>query len=597
MSVLSSPHRSTRRPVGRWVLDFVILVCLGLLASGGITAPAAQAATEGPATAEGGATGPAEMALGLAAIKDWSVEQPFLDVMKTARVWIGHRPGQWGGMSEAELRDGGYLDQDGWPTSIPTTLRGIGTVILTDLPPEASSLAGRYRLRFDGDGIVEVSGRAKRVRYAPGEVQFDFSPGRGILTVTINRTDRQKTGDYVRNISIVKLDNADRFDAGEVFNPDWTSRIGGFGAFRFMDWMNTNETEVSDWADRPRISDYTYARAGVPVEVLVQLANTLGADPWFNMPHRATDAYIRSFADYVRDALDPGRTVYVEYSNEVWNWQFGQAVWADDHARDRWGVDNGWMQYYGMRTAQMARIWQDAFGTGAQDRLVTVISTQTGWAGLERDALEAPLWVAEDPAKNKPPASVVDAYAIAGYFGRVLGTPERAPVVRQWIADSRREAEQAADAQGLTGAARAAWIEAHKFDAAITLAAQELRDGSVTGTAEDTLADLIGRTFPYHADVAMQRGLDLIMYEGGTHVVGIREVVDDDSLTEFFVALNYTPQMGALYADLLDGWRTSGGRLFNVFVDVAVPGKWGSWGALRYLGDQNPRWDAIIGFQ
>ena len=572
----------------------VLRLAICSLTTLGLAVPAAAA---DPASAGANApAGPRAMALGLAGVEDWSVQQPFIDVMKSARTWIGHRPGQWGGQGEHDLIAQGILDPDGWPKVIPTSLRGIGTVVLTDLPETALSLAGRYRLKFDGEGIVEVSGRATRIRYAPGEVRFDFTPGPGPVIVTIKRTDRRKTGDHVRNISIVKLDNLERYNAGEVFNPDWIARIKGFGTVRLMDWMNTNETLLSDWSDRPRPDDYTFTGGGVPIEIMVQLANTLDANPWFTMPHRATDSYIKSFAEYVRDALDPALISYVEYSNEVWNWHFPQSVWVEQQAQARWGVEYAWMQYYGLRSAQMAEIWKQAFGTAAATRLVTVISTQTGWLGLEQDVLHAPRWVDEAPGSNLPPADQVDAYAVSGYFGGILGTPEWAPTVREWLAESRTKAERQADNQGLEGAARADYVAARKFDTAIEIAARQLRDGSVTGDPTDSLADLIGTTFAYHADVAQSHGLELIMYEGGSHVAGVADVVDDDELTEFFVALNYTPQMGALYTELLNGWRNAGGRLFNVFVDVVQPGKWGSWGALRDLGDQNPRWDALIGF-
>ena len=45
-----------------------------------------------------------------------------------------------------------------------------------------------------------------------------------------------------------------------------------------------------------------------------------------------------------------------------------------------------------------------------------------------------------------------------------------------------------------------------------------------------------------------------------------------------------------------DGWRAAGGTLFNAFVDVAAPSRWGSWGALRHLDDDTPRWQALRAF-
>lgn len=56
------------------------------------TAPADPAAV--PAAAPGGGLRGGNVGFGLAAVTDWSVQQPFLDVFKTARPWIGHLPGQ-----------------------------------------------------------------------------------------------------------------------------------------------------------------------------------------------------------------------------------------------------------------------------------------------------------------------------------------------------------------------------------------------------------------------------------------------------------------------------------------------------------------------
>ena len=221
-----------------------------------------------------------------------------------------------------------------------------------------------------------------------------------------------------------------------------------------------------------------------------------------------------------------------------------------------------------------------------------VLSTQTGWLGLEEQLLKAPMWQAEQPDRQEP-AAYFDAYAVTGYFGGILGTRERAGDLRAWLAESRAQASAIAADRGLETEAATAFVERHQYDVASAQAAAELRDGLISGDMSDTLTDLLTRVLPYHADVAAQHGLDLIMYEGGTHVVGLGPLVDDAELTNFFIHFNYTPEMGALYQELLTGWTELGGQLFNVFVDVSAPGKWGSWGALRTLSDDNPRWDAV----
>ncbi|MCF6432115.1 hypothetical protein [Leisingera sp. MMG026] len=533
------------------------------------------------------------VAINLAAIADWSTQAPFLDHFKTARPWIGHLPKRWGGADHQDLLAAGYLDPEGWPTAIPPELTSIGTVILTDLPAQAVSLTGRYVLRFDGQGIVEVAGRAENVRYGKGEVRFDYAPGPGPVEIRIQRTGRRggSGDDYVRNIRVVKEEHLEAYEQGELFNPLWLDRLDGFAALRFMDWMAANDSEQTGWEDRPRVPEYTWALKGVPAEIMLALANTLGADPWFTMPHMADDTYVRQFARTAERGLDEDLRAYVEYSNEVWNWQFQQAAWADAQAQARWGGDGLWMQFYGGRAAEIAQIWTQIFGADSK-RLVRVISSQTGWLGLEEQVLTAPLWKAEQ-AGRQAPAAYFDAYAVTGYFGGILGIPERAGHVRAWIADSREQARAVAAERGLSGPAASTFAKEHQYDAASAQAGAELRDGLISGDGTDTLTDLLGRVLPYHAQVAQKHGLELIMYEGGSHVVGIGPLVEDETLTGFFTHFNYTPEMGRLYQELLTGWSTLGGGLFTAYADVGVPGKWGSWGALRVLSDENPRWNAL----
>lgn len=533
-----------------------------------------------------GITNP-NLGFGLAGVHDWAVQQPFLNVMKTARPWIGHRPGQWGGFEFAELVAGGYVTPQGWPLRIPEGATALATLVLTDLPDAASHAAGRYVLTWAGQGDLALEGRVSNRALAPGRIAFDYTPGEGAVILTLRAID---PSDPIRDLVLVREDRAAALAAGALFNPDWVARLRGARLVRFMDWMATNNSLLERDADRPRPGDFTWARAGVPMEVMVALANDLQADPWFTIPHRAEDALVRSMADVVRDRLDPDLRAHVEYSNEVWNWQFDQARWADDMGRARWGDATSWVQFYALRAVQVADIWRDAFGPQSDDRLVRVISSQTGWLGLEDQILNAPLVVAEGlPA----PATAFDAYAVTGYFAAALGTPERVGLVRGWLAESLRAAVMQADAQGLSGQARQDWLAARRFDLAISRAAAELESGFVTGQAEDTLVHLITQVWPHHAAAAQAAGLRLVMYEGGTHVVGLGPAVDDAELTAFFHALNYSAEMAELYTRLLAGWATVSDAPFNAFTDVENPTRWGSWGALRHLGDDNPRWRAL----
>ena len=540
-----------------------------------------------PARAEG------PVGLNLAPVTDWSSQAPFIDVMKTARPWIVHRAGQWGGAGEAELVAAGLLDNHGWPIRQPRELGTVGTLILTDIPEEATALAGTYRLAFHGKGIVEVSGRATNVRYADGDVIFDYTPGPGPVEIRIQRSDPE---DYVRNITVIREDHRAAYDAGAVFTPEFLDQVKGFTLFRFMDWMATNNSQVQRWTDRPLPPDYTYARNGVPLEILLLLMRETGADGWFTLPHMADDDFIRRFGQLLKSGAPDGANVYAEYSNEVWNWQFAQTAWADEQAQSRWEQPETGPQFYGMRAAQMADILRQEFDEGTQEgaaRLVTVLSSQTGWLGLEGLIFEAPLWQAEPDGPGNPPWVYFDAYAVTAYFGGIIGTEDRAPQTRAWIDESLAAAQATAVASGLTGEARAAHIAKHRYDRASELAGADLIDGAHSGDPLDTVSDLLTRVLPYHRQVAQAHGLDLLIYEGGSHVVGIGPMTEDEALTEFFTHFNYTPQMGALYERLLTGWQEAGGGPFVAYSDIYVPSRWGSWGALRWLGDDTPRWRAL----
>ncbi len=522
------------------------------------------------------------LGLGLNGVSDWSTQHPFLDLMKSSRGWVGNIGDKWGAVSTEELRAGGHLDENDWPLRLPEGVDALETVFLTDQHPDASSLRGDYVLTYDGKARIRLVGRSKRVRREDGKITFSYEPGEGLVAISITDID---PADPVRNIVILRKDHLALYEAGALFNPDWLARIEDARSVRFMDWMLTNGSPIATWEERPTMALASWGEWGVPVEVMVRLANVIGADPWFNMPHRADDAYVRQFAEVVRRDLDPRLRVYVEYSNEVWNQIFPQAGWAREQAEALWGSsDMGWMQFYGLRAAQMMDIWSEAYGDGS-DRLVRVVATHTGWPGMEEQILKAPLAFLK---LGRMPLESFDAYAVTGYFGYEMGGQEMARRMDGWLEASEEMARTAGEAEGLRRVALREYVKDSRFEGAIAPVAKALELGS--------LRQLVQEVFPYHGGVARKNGLRLVMYEGGTHLVGHGNRVNDERLTDFLVAFSYTPEMAKLYEQLLTGWVDAGGTLFNAFVDVAPATKWGSWGALRFLEDQNPRWDMLMAY-
>jgi hypothetical protein len=383
-------------------------------------------------------------------------------------------------------------------------------------------------LTYEGSGQITVTGRAANIRHRPGKIWFDYSPGEGSVGVSIRSTDPRDSGNYIRNIRVMRIDHVPLAELGAIFNPHWLNVISDFRVLRFMDWMNTNGSMQKVWSDRPVQSDYTYQRRGVPIEVLIALSTRTSADMWVNLPHMADNDYVSAFANLVANTLHQDRKVYVEYSNEVWNWIFPQANWMVQQAANAFGSENddsGFIQFAGLRAAKVADIWRSAF-SDERDQLVNVIATQAGWPGLEAPLLEAPL-------STIRPADGFDAYAVTGYF--------HFPEI--WLSDPS-QLRQILDES-------AAKDPSDRFADAIAKASDAI--------AKTDIARLTNEVFPYHAEVANAYGLDLIMYEGGTHVVGTGALVNDQAITDFLIEFNYSAEMAGLYSLLLDGWYAAGG--------------------------------------
>jgi hypothetical protein len=205
---------------------------------------------------------------------------PFLNLVKSAGAsssvsgetgWYTANNTTWDTNEEAYLQ----LDADGYPTSLTASsaLSGgqqftfVKTLLdynqLLGTPGQTYAYPpGTYRLKFEGQGTVQLAGDAT---YAAGDtcpstlavsnssantyVSCTFTvsnPGSdaGILleiTAITNGTD------HPRDISVVQNAYASNYDAGAIFNPLFISALSGFSSLRFMDWMQTNY-ELSGYA-------------------------------------------------------------------------------------------------------------------------------------------------------------------------------------------------------------------------------------------------------------------------------------------------------------------------------------------------------------
>jgi IPT/TIG domain len=508
------------------------------------------------------------LGIGLSGIADYSSEFPFLDQFKVSRKWISQQEGKdWG--------DGDPLDLDdrGWVKSLKPGQSA--DRILINVKDKHWPFK-RYVVRYEGSGKITYDRNASKDETAssPNRDVIDVDPEKGGMTVLrIAETD---PNNYIRNITVVPEDYLEEYDRGEIFNPLFLNIIKNFRSIRFMDWMRTNHSDQSEWSNRPKVDDLDYRYSGAPIEIMVKLANTIQADPWFNMPHQATEEYMQEFAKYVRDNLNPNLTAYVEHSNEVWNWGFEQAQYANKTGRERWATNgdpktapgNSYMQWHGMRTAQMCDLWKGVFA-GQTHRVHCTLGIQKGWEGIEQGAINCPKWVEEgNEACYK---HGIDSIAVTTYFSGCINgkknDEEAVQIIRSWFQEP---------------------------DGGLTKGMEQISNAAHFPCENTSTGD----SFKYHKQVADEYGLQLIAYEGGQHITGnSHPSQNDEDFINFHIALNRDPRMSDRYQEMLNNWKNSGGTLMMHFVDVSTPNKFGSWGALEYLTQgSSPKYDALINF-
>lgn len=467
-----------------------------------------------------------KVGINLAGPADWNTEQPFVDVFRMSRLWISQRQGQpWGKGPTLDLDENGWvkrLEDDGWAETLVCTVEG------------GRYPGGEYLLLYEGRGRIEVGGAATIRSSRPGRMVLDVDSSKGTIFLRLKETDPDN---YVRNIRLI-MPGFETAWQTNPWHPAFLERWKGMHCLRFMDFMHTNSSEIVSWLDRPAHGDATWSVKGVPLEEMIDLVNRLKADPWFCMPHKADDDYVRQFAAMVRDRLDPDRKVYVEYSNEVWNGIFFQHRYAQQQGLELGfgDAEHPWQaawEYTAHRSVQIFQIWEEVFG-GAE-RLVRVLP---GWAAVAH--VSKTIVEFEDAWRH------ADVLAIAPYMSCNVGTEGEKvnqAVAEQWTVD------QALD---------------YMESVALPEAVEWIRQSKA---------------------VADEHGLDLICYEAGQHMVGVSGVENNDTITKLFHRANAHPRMGKIYDRYHAAWDQAGGGLMCHFSSVSRWSKWGSWGLLQYPDD------------
>ena len=458
--------------------------------------------------------------MNLAAVRYWTTAFPFADMVKNGNAWSSR---------DDKGASGGQLATrpDGYPASLQPWQRALLAVAWSDsrYPP------GRYTVLWEGRGKVGVplGGVVVRSR-EPNRLVVEVVDNAGPLQVAIEET---QAADPVRHVRVL-WPGVDAAEPAQPFNPGFLERLAPFSLLRFMDWGGTNGSSLVEWADRPLSSDLTWGTAkGVPVEVMTALANRLGADPWFCIPHQASDDYVRRLATLLHDRLDAALRPHIEYSNEVWNRSFPQFQWASAQS-DRLGLPRPSglpSAFYAQRSVEIFRIFAEVWGADSK-RLVRVIAGQAAWPRFQEDALG---W--------RDTAARADVLAVAPYFkAQAAGDPKNA-------------------------------------EATLALTSEQLHEQMLLH-----LRGQVAASMRSNAQLARRHGLGLQGYEGGGHDTSAHfPAALQDRVAALFAAAHRHPRMRDIYAEYLERWIESGGGTLAHFNDIGRWSKYGQWGALEHV--------------
>ncbi|WP_114205845.1 fibronectin type III domain-containing protein [Acidisarcina polymorpha] len=496
-----------------------------------------------------GAPPPPHPGLGtnLTQVADYNREWPFVDAFKTARPWIPQQQGaSWGQGAPLEL------NSKGWITSLQPGQYAETIMFDNAQDDQANYPAGQYTLLYDGSGTLSFDLQSGTiVSQTPGRMVVNVPTGLNGIFLIESATDPSNP---IRNIRFI-LPGFEKTYRTRPFHPLFLQKLQSYQVLRFMEWMTTNGSTVQNWSDRATPADYTYSWRGVPLEVMIELANTLNAKPWFNIPAQASDAYVTAFANLVQQRLKPNLTFYLEYSNETWNRSFSQSAYIEAQGLAL-GFSNdptlNGADYTAYRSVQIFNLFKPVVGPG---RMTRVIASQAGNSWLSAQTLQFQNAFASADVLAIAPYFNCDDSAIGG--SGVLGDPSTEDQVASMSID------QVDDIQ-----------LAHINNCAL----QQMQS---------------------NAAVAASYGLAMVGYEGGQSLVGYNGAENNTTMTALFKAVNRGDRMQSLYAQYLQNWVDAGGDLFVHYSDMGAYAKFGNFGTLEFQDQDpatSPKYTALMNF-
>jgi hypothetical protein len=339
--------------------------------------------------------------------------------------------------------------------------------------------------------------------------------------------------DPVRNLELVPI----AFEKSAIdapFHPRFLKLLDGFGVIRFTHLTHAGSDKPRSWAARITPAHQTQAGPkGMAVEYAIDLCNRLDVDAWFTMPVNTDAAYFRAFAKTVRDGLEPGRKVYVEYGDDIGVWPTAGSQFCIKKGREL-KLSEDWNQarsfYYARRSAELFTVWNAVFEDDR--RLITVLNP-----------------IDEDACTHADAAKGADAGGIVTLFGSEFG--KLANIDHLLEADMFRLMDELAEVAVVNDGVRAAIARCRRHN---------------LEPVSFYMTPIICPLGP----IEQKRGKDVL-----------------EKVMARTVAMQDHPRMEAIFRGYIRSWHEAGGGLWihNGLVDA--PSKWGWFGLLKHM-DADP---------
>lgn len=476
----------------------------------------------------------------------YGTSYPFVNIMKNADKWhtrnvsyVENGENLW----DTELLNYIPLDENGYPLELPVNInhanaeteQGVFTLwaAATSLPE------GNYVILYDGEGEMEISGGGVTsvISQIPGRIEFSFSPTEDYLELFIKAST---LGNHIRNIRVLLPGTEDTYQT-QPWCSSWIDKLAPFKTIRFMEFGRINGSTESKWSDRTLPDYYTFGSDesnGVPYEQMIQLCNETQSNAWINIPHLADENYIIELANFFKSHLNPNLKIYIEYSNETWNWIFEQTSYLDSIGNQ----SLPWPERTVSKIGWALETWTNAFGD-SPDRVTRVLATQGGWFDIGNRQFEQMELEGTD--------QFVDAISVAAYL----------PI----------------EADLLTGNSTVSDVFSNSHNASFG------PDNNFFNPLKE------------YASLAKSKNKKILIYEGGQHFTP-DPFGTEQAYNQVLIDAQTDVQMYAAYVELFDSLKTlSEDEILFIHHVLVSPknGPYGSWGSLENQFSQTAPYKVI----